>query len=751
MESQVIFRDGQDNDPADYNHLQDFARRSLDHVVLDVATAERRYAGLASAASSATAVTVQPGRLYSEGRVYVRAEALVKDFLTSLPIATRKNVLLVAYGEEIETDARPREYLLNEETGASEPRVAAMERARICTLSFASGNESADPVDPVFSAGVLPIARIVLSPVGVVSVTMIAENHLVGTGELAVRMDKAEAFDRSVGFVTQALAGDLASIKASLGGLVDKPTYARGLVRLATIEAKVGIPSNAADSSADFFLDKRATDETFPGYVARVAEGIRFPHDARAETQLQIFDALNAKAKIVGGLMLPAYTVTPRLAVDKRQGELSISSYTYQVHNMVQRTMSRTRIRYGDEQTVCSNSAWWQTGQYDAPAGVFQKDGEQFKVSLEAEFGDVPGHNLYRVQRFWYDSYEEPYWAQVTVNHAVPGSQVAETFLNANAGWQVTLALDFTRLAAEGGVTIAICETDRGAPDLSRVISVTTLERAQLKIGMTHYPISPVFLKGGTRYAFQVISGANHFLATTQGENFPQGTLFTVLDGAFQQGDGTRDLCFALGFASFTQARAVIELQPLNLAGGMTAIDILADSIVPASCDLTYEAQVNSAWVPLAPALFSALSQGGVAPQLVPLRAVFTGTPDVMPAVRLTGSRVRAQRPKTALKHVSTVRTLPGAGSASIRVVTRLEYFVPANHSASVKLLTGAGFATVNNPSSFVDVVAEDGSIERTWIFNLGAAVTSYRRQVEATTTSVFSTFHFGWVKDYAL
>jgi hypothetical protein len=97
------------------------------------------------------------------------------------------------------------------------------------------------------------------------------------------------------------------------------------------------------------------------------------------------------------------------------------------------------------------------------------------------------------------------------------------------------------------------------------------------------------------------------------------------------------------------------------------------------------------------------------------------------------------------------VRTLPGAGSAQIRVIARYEAFDPAHHTATCKLRTGAGYATVVAPTSFTDIINPDGSRERTFIFNLGAAVTSFRYQLEATTDSALLTFHHAWTKYFAL
>jgi hypothetical protein len=756
METLVIFRDGMDNDPADFTNLQANARRSLDHVVGDAVTAERRYAGFAAAKTAAADIEIQPGRLYSGGAVYARADKVAKSFLTSLPIATKKVVLVVAYGQDVETDQRPREFLLNEETGASEPRVVAMENARVATIAFASGAESPDPTDPIVDAGVLPVARVILSPTGVQSVEMIAVNALQSIGLLSSRLDAADAFQARTAPAIGALGSEIASLREGQSSLVSREVYGRLLARAAVLETRAGIPSAAVDSAADYFLDASRSDPAAVGYDTKLQEGIRLPDAAAATTQLALFDPLDPRANVVDGVLFPASTFDERLSVGRgagqQSGELQISAYSYQMNQMVQRTMSRTRIRYGEEFTVCTNSAFWGAGREDYAAGTFTKDGEVFQnLGVAATFAD--GHAvIQRLRRIWEDTYDEPYWDQVTVNKNVPGAQIAETFMNANGGWLGRVGLTFNRLAAAGTITIAICETDRGAPNMAKVISTTTIDKPALALGHNKLPIQRCYLKGGTRYAIVVTTAADHYIATTGGENFPQGTLFYVIDGAYAQGDGTKDLVFSLDFLKFANARSVINLSPLQLAGGMTAIDILAESIVPGSCDLTYEVQpAGGVWTPLAATDVSVLGANGNVPLSANLRAVFTGTPDAMPVVKLTTSRVKVSRPKLAARHVSATRLLPGSGSASIRVIERLEYFDAARHTATVRLQTGAGFATLNNASSFVDALQPDGSIERTWIFNLGAAVTSYRIQTDTTTDNALRTFHVAWRKDYAL
>jgi hypothetical protein len=222
MERRVIFRDGMDNDPADYENLQDFAQGSLDHIVADGITPERKYAGFKAVASGVTNLTVQPGRFYSGGKVYSRDTVFEKDFTSSLPVATKKIVSLVVFASEVDTDTRPREILINEETGASEPQVVAMERARVANVNTVAGEANADPLPPIVDAGVIVIATILLTPQGIASVTMNPENALDSVQSLADRAADLERFQTKAGPQIASIAADIASLTNGQVGTVDK-------------------------------------------------------------------------------------------------------------------------------------------------------------------------------------------------------------------------------------------------------------------------------------------------------------------------------------------------------------------------------------------------------------------------------------------------------------------------------------------------------------------------------------------------
>lgn len=744
MDRRVIFYDGMDNDPADYNNLQGFVQESMEDVVSDGITDDRKFAGFVATITGAAEVTIEPGRFFSGGKVYRRAAAEVKDFTTSLPVASKKIVLVSVWGTETETDARPREFLVNEETGASEPRVVALERARVANIGYASSSESPDPVDPILDTGVLAVCRVTLSPTGVSSVEMITANRLDSVSSVAGRATALEAFQAEARPQIVALGSDIAALKVGVTSNAGQADMSGLLTRLAVLEEKNGIPSDATASDADFFLDTEESDTLHASYLAQVDEGVRFADEAADTEALSIFNALNPAAKITGGVMFPAYNRALRMSVGPRQGEVQVSSYSYQTHEMVQKAMSRTRIRYGFKYTVSTAVLWWNANRGDYWARTFARLSESFP-NYDPTYAVLAGYYKTRAPSYWYDTVEEHYWDKVTTDHAVPGAQVAETFLNANDMWLDAVGLTFTRLAATGGFTLAICEVNRGMPDLEKVVSFTTVDRSSMVLNAeTVVPIQPTFLEGGKRYAMVVVTAADHWLATTAGENFPAGTFFYVLDGAYQQGDGTRDLCFSLYAAKFTQSRAVIDLNPLSLSGGISTLDINADTVVPDSTNLTFEVQIGSVWKPISGDATSVLSLN----PLLPLRAVFTGTPDVMPALRLTDSTASVSRPRVTFTHISAARTVPS--TTSIFVTARLESFDAAHHTCTCKIRTGGSYATVSAVPTPTDVVQPDGSIERTWHFT-PTAVTAYKIQIEGTTDSALNTFHVAWRKDYVL
>lgn len=751
MENKIIFHANIDDDPTDFTRLQDFAEASLDHVVLDGISDLTKYTGFGVTKSAVTQISVAPGRLYSAGKVFSSAAtAWSKDFITQLPVAGKKIAAVVTWGSESDTDIRPRQFLINAETRQAEPQAVPLVHARVANLNVVIGNEAPDPVAPLVDVGYTIIALVTLTPTGVDTITMVDDNQLPSVQSHEERIVDLETFEETAGLQIKTLSSDIAALKQAAGrGEVDQATIGRTLTRLAVLESKNGVVYTAIDSDANFFLDTSKSLLTDPLSHVKVEEGIRMPHAAEGLSALQIFNPLDAAAAVKNGILFPAYTREAWLQSGSISGELQVAAYSVSSFDMVQKTIARQRIRYGAEFIVCTNSLFWQTGQFDG-VSRFYRGGEVYEVENP---GDAWGHSWMRLRQIWIDTYNEAYWDKVTITNTVTGTQIAETWLQGQNMWLDAVGVWFTRLAASGSAHIAIVEvSDYGLPNLKKVIAQTTLLRENMRLNAeTVVPLQPTYLQAGKRYALVVTTAADHWVAVVPGQQFTQGTFFYVLDGAYAQGDAFKDLWMRLYRCKFNQARSVITLNPLQLSGGILAIDMIAGTIVPDGTTLTYEIQVGSTWYNLLDVDKYMLGQGGTIPPLLPLRAVFMGSVDCMPAINLADSSVYVSRPDVYAQHVSPTRTLPAA-STQIRVIQRYEGYDPIYHTKSVKLLTGAGFGTQVAPSStstYID--PNDGAYEVTYVFNLGAAVTQFRKLTRLDTSTNQRVFHVAWEKDYAL
>jgi hypothetical protein len=759
VENKIIFHPNIDDDPTDFTRLQDFAEASLDHVVHDAVTDRAKYTGFGVTKSAVTQISVDTGRLYSAGKVYSSAAtAWSKDFITQLPVAGKKIAVVVTWGSESDTDVRPRQFLINAETRQAEPQAVPMVHSRIANLNVVIGQEAPDPTAPLVDAGYTVIALVTLTATGVDTIKMVTDNQLQSIESLDGRVDDLEQFEADVGFQIKTLTSDIAALKAGQTSGVTPEAYSRTLMRVAVLESKNGVAQSAVDSDANYFLNTSKSKLDDPLSSTRVAEGIRFPDAAANSLPLQLFNPLDPYAMVKNGVLFPAYDRESWLSTGEQNNETQIISFSQQSFQLVQKMMSRQRVRYGEEFNVCTNSAFWQSGQFDPLTGIFKMpNGEQFQAALDMNgmpyiySADGYMHVPMRVRQIWTDTVNEPYWDNITTPVTVTGAQIAETWLQGQDMWLDAIGLKFTRLADAGTVHVSIGEvTKYGLPDLDNMIAQTTLQRSDMVLNAeTVVPLQPTFMQAGKRYAVILTTAADHWVATTP--NFTGGTFFYVLDGAYAQGDATRDLWMRLYRAKPRQQRTVINLQPLQLVGGILSIDLLAGAIAPNSTSLSYEIQVGSTWYNLHDVDKYVLGQGGVIPPLLPFRAVFNGTGDIMPCLNLLDSLCKVSRPATTLRHISTTRTLP-APSTQIRVIQRYEYFNPTYHTATFKLRTGADFSTEVTPTSVSTTIDPvDGAYEKTYVFNLGAAVTQFRKDTSIVSNTPMKSTHVGWEKDYAL
>ena len=750
MERQVIYRDYQEEQAVDHNDAQTYARESLDHVVNDAVTAGRRYAGFNTTKSAQTEVTVAAGRMYDAGgAVFVRSTALVQSMVAYLAAAAQRIVSISAYGSENETDVQERDFLINVDTGATEPDSIAMTRSRDAVLVFTLGAESADPQPPALPATHVEIARVLVDPIQVVSITMLTANVVNSTDGLNARTNSLEAFKTAIEPRVTSLASDLTALAQQVAAGAASRDMSRVFQDLARLKEVLEIPDTASDYGADRFLtddESDIADAQALGFDARIDEGVRFADANADEFELTLFSANDPNAALSGGFLLPAHDDVLKLGVTAYHSDLGMAQYGFQAFDLKQLAMSRQRLRYGSVLSVCTNGAWWKSGTYDSVTGTFKKAGETFEVlNLQVDIrGNPVNHTMVRLRQVWIDVYQEPYWGYVVTDHAITGAQVAQTFLNANDMWLTKVGFYLTSKAAAENVFLTICRVVNGQPDLGKVVLQQTVAEGALVVNdWTRGAVAPTFLRAGERYALVLTSNANHKVGMAYGQTYLDGTFFYSTDGSYYQGDLTKDMMFELWGAKFDSPQVAIELDALNLDGGMRTIDILAAMVVPQSTDLVFEVQPGGAgdWKPLNLADATAFTG---APVLARFRARFIGTRDIHPGIMLTGSRCRLSRPKTQFTHVSTGITL-ASGSNNISVKCLIEGFDETPHDFGLTLRHDG---VTETPDTTVDVVLPDlpdvsGRIERTFIFQFVTPTTAFTLIGVGTTNSAANTFHW--------
>lgn len=749
MEKQVLYRDRQEIQSEDFNNAQTFTANSLAHLVIDAITAERMVTGLQVGKKSATELEIAPGRLWDgvTGKIYEMPEAQTVSVFSQLPLIDKKYLALCVIGQEQDTDMQVRDFLIDLQTGQTQPQNVAMQRARIAVVHAEIGLESPTPQKPSAPTGYTLIAHVLLDTTGIASIETSQVSVLPRLFELNVLVQSIERWRRGAEPRISTLASDVAGLYEAIAGLANRDMIKELAGDVSHLKEMLHIPDTYSSYGADYLLDSDESDTTNPDYYARAEEGIRFPFAAKNEVALELFNPFEVSVKNHTGFILPAYDDVPRLATNGYAGELALSQYQFQTHTMRQGTITRRRDRYGPTRTICTNSQEWRSGAYDPATNIFRNaNGDTWKVAPE----DVPNinkpHYIMRQQQYWVDSYDEAYWYVDSSTTTINGAQVAQTILNSQNGWLTKIGLFFTKKATDGIVYLHLCETQLGLPDVKRCVGSVQLHPGDMKSYPEETTLSfprPVFLEAGKRYALVLTTGGDHKLAIVAGENYTQGTLFYSLDGEYFQGDFTKDLQMRLYFAAFKNPRTVVELKPLQLAGGIADIDILAPTYVPPSTQLIYEYQKDGVWHAI-----DAVTQNNPLlglPAMVHLRAVFIGSSDLMPGLGLENSRALVSRQATTFRHISTARTTP-APTKNIEVQARLEYFNTAKHQLGCSLIVnGANIA----PSATV-VKEEPGGLRKTFTFALATATSSFKIRFDGETSTPLDVFHVASRTDIA-
>src|SRR5215469_3639970 len=126
MENKVIYRDNQELPAADLLNAEQWTQDAIDHVILDTIVDVNKYSGFAISKASATLIQIQPGRVYTtSGAIYARNEVVSLDIFNDRPVTAKRYFAIVAWGQTVQQDIQPRDFLIDADTGQAEPQSVA--------------------------------------------------------------------------------------------------------------------------------------------------------------------------------------------------------------------------------------------------------------------------------------------------------------------------------------------------------------------------------------------------------------------------------------------------------------------------------------------------------------------------------------------------------------------------------------------------------------------------------------------------
>jgi len=736
MEKQVIFRDQQEFQAADPNNLQTFTADSLKHIVNDAVSAGLHYTGLAvTAQGSNTAVDVAAGRFFNAGQVFVSDQSTPIDLFQHLPLTTKKIVAIVAWGQTVDTDIQPRDFLIDLAAGTTQPQAVAMQRLNQAVINAVPGVESASPQAPQIQAGTIAVAFVTLDPTGITNISMQTANQLPNASDHEQRIKQQEKWKGEAEPRISSIATDLASLATKAGAMAKAQSLVDVESEVARIKEQLNLPTGWAAFDSDEFADESKSDTAHAGYSALIdGDGLLFPHAAETLAPIDTFNPTEpAVTRAVSGLILPKYSDAVMLKVDGYAGDLSISQYQSQSITMRRRTITTSQIHYGDT---------WQRIKY------WSIRRNQLNTNDKTQYyGYHPfmGYRYKKVRHAYYSSQSvEVYLPDVTTT-AINGALVAQTFLASNAAWLTKVGLQFTAIDATGDVNLLICETVGGKPDVNQVVTDVTIPVANLKQYPTETSVAvpPVLLEAGKRYAIVLVTQGAHRVAVVSGNKLTAGTLFNGTDGDYFTGDLTQDLMFTVYSAAFDVPRTEVALQSVSLAGGISDLDINVQTVVPDGTELDFEIQVGGIWYRLDDGV-NHLSGG---PSIVPLRAVFLGTSDLAPALQTGPNLLTASRPAQTLEYWSAVRTI-AAPSTSFQVDLIVDHNYDNATDTCVASIESGG---VSNAAALTEELPQsDGSILLRFHFTT-PAYSTYQVKIVSSISGASIPFAVGRRTDVAL
>lgn len=739
--NRVSFADAEIADHGDFESIGLYAQEATDQVWLDAIGYPAHWAAFTVSQKSAQEVTVSTGRYVAGEIVYEQADPVDLNLQLQIPAAAsdQRWIAILLRGEEVvETENRPFETSEDPETSVIVQRTTPKTVRRRVSMIVQAGEANPVPSKPIVAPTDACIAYVLLTSAGIDAIEPGNDSRVKTLYEVEGRVTALEVDLSGLFLRTETIETQIVNIWGKLGE-IPRPVIIRQMQRdIGAARLKVDLPDEARAYAFDQGLVMDQWDNTHVDWLARIEEGVRFGFAATLQARLEVQAEDDPKIAFRGRRMIPAFDEVTRIANTSLDGTLNISQLVHTQTTLVRKEVSRIRMTYGPTQWACENQAGWAGLGGDARAGqMLNVGGETFEV-VYRDFNHGPGHQTYGVRQIRYEIYAEPYWEYVTEDIGVNGSIYAQTFLVAQPMQMTSVDLAFARIGVDGDVHVFIVETTKsGAPKFDAVLAQGILPHASLAVGWNKCELPITLLESGKRYAIMTVTTGAHALYVSAANKYTGGTQFITTDGAFAQGSTETDFCFRVNAARYRSPRTVIPMQALNLADGMTQIDMLYAGWVPGGCELGWEIR------PAGTDTWFELDDGDPAtnplvglPASVELRMVMMGTADLQPMIQLDDKAVsRVSRNRPNMVGVSDSFEF-GLSTTSIVTQYTVDAFDPAHHTFTPAIMVGG--ATVLPSTTEVSVDALKPS-RRTYLstYTLGAAATAARMRVAATTDNV--------------
>lgn len=737
------FAEAEIADNADFEAIGLQAQAATDGLWLDAIGYPAHWAAFTVARKSAQEITVSAGRYVAGEIVYAQEAPTDMNLQLHIPAAAsdQRWVAVLLRGKEVtDTVTRPFETSDDPETSVIVNRATPKTIRRVVELIVHPGEANPVPVKPVVASTDACIAFVLLTSSGVDTIERGNSDRVKTLFEVEGRVTALEVDLDGLFMRTETIETQIVNIKAKLTE-IPRPVIIRQMQRdIGAARLKVDLPDEARAYVFDNALIKDRWDMTHVDWLARIEEGVRFGFAAEAQARLEVQAEDDPKIAFRGRRMVPAFDEVTRIANTSLDGTLLISQLVHTQTTLVRKEASRIRITYGPTQWACENAAGWSGLGGDSRVGqMLNVGGETFEVVYVGANGG-PGHQTYGVRQVRYEQYNEPYWEYVTEDVGVNGSIYGQSFLVAQPMQLTSLDLSFARVGADGDVHVFIVETTpNGMPRFDAVLAQGKLNHANLVVGWNKVVLPITLLESGKRYAFVTVTTGAHALHISAANKYTGGTQFLTTDGAFSQGSMETDICFRLNAARYRSPRTVIPMQALNLADGMTQIDMLFAGWVPGGCQLGWEIRPSgsSVWTELDDGDPSTNPLVGL-PASVELRMVMMGTADLQPMIQLDEKAIsRVARNRNTMRAVTKSFQF-GFSTTHLQTQYTLDAFDPARHTFTPAIMVGNA---VVNPDTTEIIIDAQVPTRRTYLstYTLGAAANAARMRPAAATTNVVS------------